>query len=401
MIETLAKKHQTRGKPQPPSLISMHTPEGLEVTEEELCLRGRVLQLGDEQRTDLGCVDAILDILQTLKLEGLENMRFERDDGKWIETELLPFLDHREDVNRDLLLYHILIWKTAGNGQWTMERHPHERTVIPYVPALLEASALEMSAEVCTTGSHLLATEQEVSTEVKELISKSNEDWSDEDWQEISFLEFVNATLPISKFGQARGYTNQPVIPITVAKDRNLSWRGAMDSDNHNGEEVFKTGNNKLYVRTGGDLRILFEGRPSCMSRMPLGQLATQYRLLKPSGHGYEKAKNSINEDTSIGPECDNLVAGTIDTAAPETMMLKNGKLMKKRQDVNAVPDLLYSGCSSKHGNQLMWTNWRQLEEVTGEQDEEETENQRRVRLEIFPMSVFPVVKEDSVDDDL
>ena len=130
MIEALAKKHQTGGKTSPVSLITMHTPEGLEVTEEELYLRGRVLQLGDEQREDLSCVDAILNIIRTLKSEGLENMKFEKDDGKWIGTELWPFLCHTEDVNGDLLLYHILIWKTAGDGQWTMERHPNERTVI-------------------------------------------------------------------------------------------------------------------------------------------------------------------------------------------------------------------------------------------------------------------------------
>ena len=401
MIEALALKHQTGGKTQPVSLITMHTPEGLEVTEEELYLRGRVLQLGDEQREDLSNVDAILDIIRTLKLEGLENMKFERDDGEWIGTELLPFLDFTDDVKGDLLLYHILIWKTAGDGQWTMERHQNERTVIAYIPALLEASALKMSAEICATGSHLFVTEQEISSEVKELISKSNEDWEEEDWQEISFLEFVNATLPVSKIDQARGPTSQPVIPIIVDKDRNLSWRGAVDSDNHTGEEIFETVNNRLYVRTAGDVRILYENIPDHMSRMVLGELASRYRLLKPSACGYQKAMNSINEDTSIGPGSGDLVAGTCDTAAPDTMKLKNGKLMKRRQGVHAVPDLLFAGCSSKHANQLMWSPWKQLEDVTGEQDEEETANQKRVRLELFPFSVFPVVREDREDVDL
>ena len=397
----MAKKHQTGGNPQPLSLITMHTPEGLHATEEELYLRGRVLQLGDEQRVDLGCVNAILDIVKTLKSEGVENMNFEREDGMRIGVELSNFIDHREDVNADLLLYHILIWKTAGDGMWTMVRHPSERTTIAYVPALLEASALEMSAEICARGSHLLAPEQEVTSEVMELLSKSNGDWQVEDWQEISVLEFVNATLPGNKVGKARGPTSQPVIPVVVAKDRNLSWRSALDSDNHNGETIFENVNNQLYVRTAGDLRILFENRPDCMNRMALGELVSRYRLLKPSGHGYEKAKNSINEDTSVGQECGDLVAGTSDIAAPDTMMLKNEKLMKRRQGVHAVPNLLYSGCSSKHANQLMWSHWQHLEDVTGEQDEEETENQKRVRLEIFPFSVFPIVKEDGGDIDL
>ena len=100
----MAKKHQTGGNPQPVSLITMYTPEGLEVTEEELFLRGRVIQLGDGQRVDLGCVDAILDIMRILKSEGVENMKFERKDGKQIGVELSTFLDHREDVNVDLIL---------------------------------------------------------------------------------------------------------------------------------------------------------------------------------------------------------------------------------------------------------------------------------------------------------
>lgn len=396
----MAKKHQTGGNPQPISLITMHTPEGLQITEEELYLRGRVLQLGDEQRVDLSCVDAILDIMETLKSEGVENMKFEREDGMQIGVELSTFIDHREDVNADLLLYHILIWKTAGDGMWTMERHPSERTTIAYVPSLLEASALEMSAEICARGSYLSKPEQEVTSEVKVLLSKSNGDWQEEDWQEISVLEFINATLPGKKVDKARGPASQPVIPVVVAKDRNLSWRSALDSDNHNGETIFENVNSQSYVRTAGDLRILFENRPECMNRMVLGEFASRYRILWPSGHGYENAKNSITEETSIGPDSGDLVAGTCDLAAPETMMLKNGKLMKRRDGVHAVPNLLYSGCSSKHGNQLMWTPWRQLEDVTGEQDEEETETQTGVRLELFPFSVFPIIKEASGDID-
>ena len=401
MIEALAKKHQTSGESQPVSLITMHSPEGLDVTEEDLYLRGRVLQLGNQQGNDLSSVDAICDIMKTLRLEGVENIKFEKEDGMWIGIELTAFLDQAEDIKEDLLLYHILLWKTAGDGIWTMERHPNERTVVAYVPALLEASALEMSAEICAAGSHLLSQEQEVSDEVKVLLSKSNEDWQEEDWQEISFLEFVNATLPARKVDSARGPTSQPIVPVTVTKDRTLSWRGAVDSDNLTGETVFETENDRSYVRTTSDIRVLYENRPDRMRRMVLGEFACRYRLLKPSGHGYEKAKNSINEDTSIGPECGDLVAGTCDIAAPLTMMLKNGKLMKRRQDANAVPTLLFFGCTSRYGNQLMWSPWDRLEDVTGVQDEDETENQRRVRLEIFPLSCFQMTKGDSVTDDL
>ena len=74
---------------------------------------------------------------------------------------------------------------------------------------------------------------------------------------------------------------------------------------------------------------------------------------------------------------------------------------MKRRQDADAVPILLFSECSSEHANQLMWSPWQQLEEVTGIQEQEETENQKRIRLNIFPLSVFPCVEEDSENSDV
>ena len=405
MIEALARKHQTRGKQQPLSLITMLTSgEGLNVTEEEHFLRGRVVQLSQSLRTEVDCVEAITDIMRILRLEGIDNLKFEREDGIWIAEELRSFLNRSPEVNENLLLYHLLIWKTAGAEVWTLERHPEECRVVPYVPALLEASCLEMSGEICTAGEHITTQERTVSEEVKASIATTQnaQDTSFlENWQEVSFLEFLNATLPAEKVDQAKGPTNQPLVPVVSTKDMELTWRGATDSDHHNGEEVFENDERRLYVRTVSDVRILYENRPERMSKMVLGEFASQYRLLKPSGHGFESAKNSINEATSVGPDSDHLVAGTREIAAPESMLLANGKLMKRREDVSAVPNLFYSGCSSKYMNQLMWSPWRELEKVTGIQDKQESEDQKKVRLELFPLSVFPTEGEDGEEEDL
>ena len=391
------------GEPQPLSLITMFTPEGLDVTDEELFLRGRAVQLGHSQRGEENCVEVIVDIVKQLRLEGLERLTFEREDGRWIAEELLSYMNQpqAQDVNEALLLYHILLWKTGGNRVWTMERHPEECNVVPYIPALLEASGLEMSSEICTAGEHLTTHEQAVSEEVKasSAISKKVQDVSFlEDWQEVSFLEFLNATLPAEKVEQAKGPTSQPIIPVVSTKERKLTWRGAVDSDHHNGEDIFENEERRLYVRTVNDVRTLYELRPDRLSRMVLGEFASRYRLLKPSGHGYERVRNSINEDTSVGPDTDHLVAGTKETA-PQSIRLKNGKLMKRREDVNAVPNLLYSGLKSKHMNQLMWSTWQKLEEVNGEQDENETQDQKKIRLELFPFSVYPMEGEDSEEE--
>ena len=391
----MAEKHQIGDELCPLSLITMHTSKEQDVADEELYLRGRAVQIANSQRADIDCVSAIVNIMKALKTEGILNIKFDYGDGQEIGAQLREFLDQEQEVKEDLLLYHILIWKTSGVGNWTMERHPGELKVVAYMPAFLEASALEMSAEICSSGDHLVYDDEGVSEEVKELIE------NEENWTEISLLEFVNEAIPVHKLGKAKGSASQPVIPIIVSKDRNLSWRSAVDSDNHNGESVFETVESRSYVRTSSDVRIQYENRAEDMNEMVLGELASKYRILKPSGHGYEKAKSGINEETLIGPLTDQLVAGTSNVAAPETMMLKNGKIMKRRQDVEAVPILLFSGCSSEFGNELMWTSWRKLEEVTGIQERQETERQKNTRLQVFPLSVFPSVEESSDCNDV
>ena len=396
MIQALAEKHQTGDELHPLSLITMHTSEEQDVSDEELYLRGRAVQLAKTQEAEIDCVSAIVNIMKTLKTEGIHDMmKFDYSDGQEIGAQLREFLDQEQGVKEDLLLYHIMIWKTAGLGNWTLERHPGEMKVVAYMPALLEASTLGMSAEICSSGNHLVFNEEGVSEEVKELIE------NEESWTEISVLQFVNETIPADRVEKAKGSTSQPLIPVIVSKDRNLSWRSAVDADNHNGESVFDTDDNRSYVMTFSDVRIQYENRGDRMNDMVLGELASKYRLLKPSGHGYERAKSSINEETLMGPPTDELVAGTSNVAAPETMMLKNGKILKRRQDVDAVPILLFSGCSSEFGNELMWSSWQNLEEVTGIQEQQETEQQKKTRLQLFPLSVFPSVEEDSDSNDV
>ena len=396
MIKSLAEKHQIGDELHPLSLITMHTSEEQDVSDEELYLRGRAVQLAKTQEAEIDCVSAIVNIMKTLKTEGIHDMmKFNYSDGQEIGAQLREFLDEEQGVKEDLLLYHIMIWKTAGLGNWTLERHPGEMKVVAYMPALLEASTLGMSAEICSSGNHLVFNEEGVSEEVKELIQ------NEESWTEISVLQFVNETIPADRVEKAKGSTSQPLIPVIVSKDRNLSWRSAVDADNHNGESVFDTDDNRSYVMTFSDVRIQYENRGDRMNDMVLGELASKYRLLKPSGHGYERAKSRINEETLMGPPTDELVAGTSNVAAPETMMLKNGKILKRRQDVDAVPILLFSGCSSEFGNELMWSSWQNLEEVTGIQEQQETEQQKKTRLQLFPLSVFPSVEEDSDSNDV
>ena len=122
-----------------------------------------------------------------------------------------------------------------------------------------------------------------------------------------------------------------------------------------------------------------------------------EYRLLHPSMKGYESAKSSINEDTEVGPDSEGLVAGT-GVAAPQAIQLADGRIMKRRHEANAVPLLLHNGTISRHGNQVLFEPWHYLEEISGNQEEEETPSQKNRRLIIFPCSLIPFAEDLDVD---
>ena len=145
------------------------------------------------------------------------DMKFNYGDGQGIGAQLRGFLDQEQGVKEDLLLYHIMIWKTAGFGNWTLERHPGEMKIVAYMPALLEASALGMSAEICSSGNHLVFNEEGVSEELKELIQ------NEESWTEVSVLQFTNETIPADRVERAKGSTSQPIIPVIAVSYTHLT----------------------------------------------------------------------------------------------------------------------------------------------------------------------------------
>ena len=228
-------------------------------------MRGRIVQLGDSL---IGgdCVQGVLKIMATMRKEGLGRLEFDREDGTDIGRALRPFMENQSrQVKIDILTYHILVFKTAGANVLTMRRDPGESRVIPYLPAILEASALAMSAELCIEGEYLQPIERDISVEVKELIVDHA------NWQEISLLEYVNACLPADKIERVQGPTSEPIVPVKTEKDRKLLWRSAQDSDNQNGETIFQGDMEELYVRQHSDIRILYENLPKRASSMVLG----------------------------------------------------------------------------------------------------------------------------------
>ena len=84
---------------------------------------------------------------------------------------------------------------------------------------------------------------------------------------------------------------------------------------------------------------------------------------------------------------------------APQTMMLLNGGIMKRRIRKAAL-SLSHRGKTNKYATMLLWSPWSVLEDVNGEQEENETEEQKQRRLSIFPASILPVQmsEDDSIE---
>ena len=379
----LARKHQMGGPAEPLSLLNMNTPKSTSLSEEDTILRGRALHLGQTIPEGKSTAEAIKDISRILRREGLADVSF-GDELQHIGDQLKLLHQPYDD---DVILYHALLWKTGGDNGWTLRRNTGECKVLPYLPHILEASKLGMSAELCFLGEHIKEEEHELSEDISSIVPDP------ENWTEVSILEFLNGCLPRSKVAPAEGPTSQPVVQIITSKDQNLTWRNASDNDHQNDEEVFANAEGQFYVRTNSDMRKLYEGRPPVAKEMRLGQFASEYRLLSESDHGYEKTKNSIDNETKVGPDTRDSIVGAAGGYAPQSIMVKGEKVLKRRESGSkAVLHFLYSGVLDRYGNQLLWTPWDQLENVSGNQVENETPTQSRVRLSLFPMSVFPIL---------
>ena len=218
-----------------------------------------------------------------------------------------------------------------------------------------------------------------------------------EDWMEVSLVEFINGCLPDDHCLTEQ--RSQPITHVITSKDRKLTWKRAEDRDDERGEVLFSNQaeegeeEDRKYVRTKFDVRILYEMTPARLTNMVIGFFASNYRRIKPSGNGFQAAKDRIDPSTGLGPDSFDRVVGDEHLMTPQCMQLTNEDVMLKRSGKNTVLHLLFDGQARRHGNQLLWSPWQFLEEIR-DQDQDESEEQKRRRLEVFPMS-----KEEEEDD--
>ena len=366
----------------------MHTPDGIQASRDEIYLRGRAVQLGQMFSEGASTTDAIKYIGRKLMEDGLGDVRVDNEIVGILQSQGFETIIS-SPLGEVVIAYHNLIRRTAGAESWTLPREVGQCQVTPFLPSLLEVTQLPMIADTVTNGESYHCAESNLRDDVAFHVEEPD------NWEEISILELFNSALP--KDSQLRGLKSQPIVPVMSSPDPKLSWRGASDNDEVKGEEVFVSNEGgKSYVRYATDIRVLYEGRPEMMQEMRFGQLASEYRLLITNSREEESVRGKIDDETCLGPDSTSLVAGTENTSAPQAMMMKNGKIMIRRsQETRAVINLLHHGITNKYANCFLWSTWQHLEEIAPTQDEEETAAQKEVRLSIYPMSVFPYLRED------
>ena len=251
---------------------------------------------------------------------------------------------------------------------------------------------MRMSADMEVYGEGIQLEETVLKSDIsKDIIDPDN-------WKEVSILEYLNGQLP--RDHQLVGPRSQQLVQVLTKKDNKVSWKGAQDHDIQRGDDIFvnleeededEDQNQRIgYVRSKSDVRRLYEARPYKMKNMRLGQFAAEYRQIQAGGCGLESAESKIDLQTDVGPDSDGRVIGDANIAAPQCMKLSNGTVMQRRAGQPAVLYLLYSRAPGRFGHELLWEPWQYLEDVRGNQADEETVQQKNTRLAIFPMSVYP-----------
>ena len=375
----------------------MYTPLFLSPSDNQKSFRRRAIELGVEYAPGIKCEDAIIEIMNTLVSEGLYVGEIDQEQVEIID-EQLGGKEMSIERKKGLIIYHVLIWKTAEAETWTLPRTTGECTVTPYLPRLLQVTQMKMEAETIINGQRLHTEESEICPFVQKHVTDPD------NWKELSLLDFINSCK--SEEDRLEGPRSQPIVEVIVDKSRKLAWTEGHDGHRERGEELFENeedegdrdeeegAEKRLFARSDSDIRKLYECRPTEMKGMRLGQFASEYRLLKTwnTGHsnGYQSAKDKIDPKTRVGPPGGGSIAGVSGVLAPQCMELTNGKMMVRRTERKAILHLHYTGLPGRHGNQLLWSTWNYLENVDGNVDSTETESQQRTRLEIFPFSVYP-----------
>ena len=368
----LAQEYQRSTTHYPPSLLNMWTPHDVASTSAEQMLKARIMQLFEENKNYGDTVDTITAIIRQVSDEGL----FEELICENIDRTILVDMNRKLDelypeanptTIHSLMWYHTLLFKTAGSNQWTLKRNPEEKGVEPYHPLLLEALKSGLEFRVVTTAEHL-----------QNVFSGGALGGDDNVWTQVSILQFLHG-LSQSNYMEP---TSQATVPIVACQTQERCFKDASEGDEGQ-DEIFVNRKGEEFTIINGDLRKLYRLRPAGLESMTLAQFAVCYYKLKPH------RKSIIDPQSDLGPESEESIVGG-PLRVPLYVRLSNNIKMKKRTEgARPVPLMLKSDTLDPYGERLLFKCWRNFEELDDEVSEAELTQQTRIRLSLFPMSIF------------
>ena len=208
----------------------------------------------------------------------------------------------------------------------------------------------------------------------------------------LVFCRFYNAfTISILKFldGTSKEkYTelaSQTTVSVITSQEAEFNFKDSDEKDEEY-DDIFVNSKGENFIISNGDLRKLYTKRPDVagVEDMTFAQFIIDY-YRKTS-----RQKVILDPVTGVGEESEEPIVGG-ERRAPMAMKLSNNVIMKRRRDKNRpVPIFLKSNTLDSYGERMLFLPWRSVDELLGRQSEEDKEKQKQIRLELFPMAMFP-----------
>ena len=334
-----------------------------------------MLDLSRQLNSDQTTVEAIVEMTQTLREEGLfEELLLEQIDREvrsQMKAQLSELAPDEPDFNICALTwYHCLLLRTGGSSQWTLKRKCGEICIAPYHPTLLEALKQRVEVRVSVSMEHL---EADFGRSAQE---SAEEVLSNFAWREVSILEFLHGA---SKREQQ---ASQGTVSIISGQELEKKFTSSSERDEEV-DDVFVNRNDETFIIINGDLRKQYSKRPLLLENMTFAQFVVNYYRLKSHQTAVIDPQSDVGEDSDVP-----IVGG--EGRCPLYMRLSNKIIMKKRgNNSKLVPLMLNSRTLDSYAERLLFGSWRRAEELLNDVSEEDKIVLNQNRLSLFPTSYF------------
>ena len=369
-IIATVKRCQQCQEASPLSVLDMWTGQQMVLTDAEKVLRARAILLSQQVSDNYDQETQITTVTQKLLEERLfEDLETENVDKGVIQDMKIKLYNQnpqRPSPSLNALVwYHTLIFKTSKYKSWTLKRKCGETKIAPYHPLLVEATDDYVRVETVIGGDYI----------------KYEDTEGPGPWTEVNIMEFLYSVI----IKRNSDLVSSGTVNVIASPDLELCFQASTERDEEE-DDIFTNRRNETYIVSNGDLGKLYSKRPGGAEAMTFAEFVTEYYMDKWGNHAI------IDQETGLGGESEDYIVGGR-TLAPLSMQLTNRKVMKKRTRAdknNPVPLLMPTNTLDDYGERILFKPWRSKEELLIGISEMEKSRCRQVRLQLFPMGVFP-----------